>query len=151
MRSNLRLRVVSVCALGLVITYALSGCSSQANTQPVQAPPPEPVNNPPIIASLKADPEMVQPLGKSNITCMASDPDGDALTYSWAASAGTVDNSNKSVTWTAPNTPGSYKITVVVSDGKDGAVAGDTLITIPEKPNNPPRSRLLSLCLQDVR
>jgi len=137
MRSNLRLRLAFVCSLGLIISVALSGCGGQADNQPVQAPP-EPVNNSPVITGIQADPEVVQPLGKSNITCSASDPDGDALTYRWTASAGTIDSSEAAVTWTAPKDPGIYKITVVVSDGKGGAALVDAAITVPEKPNNPP-------------
>jgi len=137
MRSNLSVRLVLACALGLIIIAALSGCGGQADPPPAQVPP-EPVNNSPIIAGLQADAQLVQPLGKSNFICTASDPDGDVLTYSWTASAGTIDGSDTAVTWTAPKDPGSYKITVVVSDGKGGAVTTDAVVTVPEKPNNPP-------------
>jgi hypothetical protein len=137
MYSNLRLRLVFVCAIGLVVTAALSGCGAQANPQPVQAPP-DPVNKPPLIATLQADKLNVQPLGKSNITCTAIDPDGDVLAYRWTASAGTVDGSEAAVTWTAPKDPGSYKVSVVVSDGKGGAATADADVTVPDKPNNPP-------------
>jgi len=128
---------VFVCALGLIITAALSGCGGQANPQPVQAPP-EPANNSPVITALQADLQEVQPLGKTNFTCSASDPDGDALAYRWTASAGTIDGSEAGVTWTAPKDPGSYKVTVAVSDGKGGAATKDAVVTVPEKPNNPP-------------
>jgi hypothetical protein len=137
MRSNLSFRLVFVCVLGLVITAALSGCSGQANPQPVQTPP-EPVNNSPIITALQADPQEIQPLGKSNLICVANDPDGDALAYSWTAGAGTIEGSETAVTWTAPKDPGSYKVTVAVSDGKGGAATKDAVVTVPEKPNNPP-------------
>jgi len=137
MRSNLSFRLAFVCALGLIIISALSGCGGQAGPQPVQAPP-EPVNNSPVISDLQANTKLVQPLGKSNFLCSANDPDGDALTYRWTASGGTIDGSEAAVTWTAPQDPGSYKITVVVSDGKGGAVASDAVVTVPDKPNNPP-------------
>jgi hypothetical protein len=138
MSSNLRLRLVSVCALGLIMASALAGCGVQANTPPVQAPPPEPVNNAPIITGLQADAQVVQPLGRSNIACVASDRDGDVLAYRWTASAGTIDGSEAAITWTAPKDPGSYKVTVVVNDGKGGAATAYATITVPEKPNNPP-------------
>ena len=137
MFSGLRYRHALVCALGLILIAALSGCSGQADPQPVQAPP-ESVNNSPVIIGLQADPEVVQALGKSNIVCNASDPDGDSLTYRWTAGAGTLDNAEAAVTWTAPQDPGSYTITVVVSDGKGGASLAEVVITVPEKPNNPP-------------
>jgi len=137
MRSNLSLRLAFACALGLIITSALSGCGGQANTQPVQAPP-EPANNTPIITGLQADTQVVQPLGKSNFTCAASDPDGDTLAYRWTTTAGIIDSSGAAVTWTAPKDPGSYTVSVVVSDGKGGAATTDAVVTVLEKPNNPP-------------
>jgi len=137
MYSNLHLRLAFVCALGLILAVALSGCGGQPDTQPVQAPP-EPVNSSPIIADLQADAQLVQPLGKANITCTASDPDGDELTYRWTTSGGTIDSTGAAVTWTAPADPGSYMITAVVSDGKGGVASQETTVTVPEKPNNPP-------------
>jgi hypothetical protein len=134
---SLHFRYAIVCALGLILVAAFSGCSGQTVTQPVQAPP-EPVNNPPAITDLHADTMIVQPLGTSNIICTATDPDGDHLTYRWTTGGGTVDGSGASATWTAPVSPGSYLITVVVSDGKDGAISRDITVTVPEKPNNPP-------------
>jgi len=137
MRSNLSLRLVIACVLCLVITATLPGCGGQATPQPIQAPP-EPVNSSPLITALQANPYEVQPLGKSNLTCVANDPDGDALAYNWTASAGTIDGSEAAVTWTAPKDPGSYTVTVAVSDGKGGAATRDATVTVPEKPNNPP-------------
>ncbi len=137
MYSNLHLRLAFVCALGLILAVALSGCGGQPDAQPVQAPP-EPVNSSPIIADLQADAQLVQPLGKANITCTANDPDGDELTYRWTTSGGTIDSTGAAVTWTAPADPGSYMITAVVSDGKGGVASQETTVTVPEKPNNPP-------------
>jgi len=137
MFSNLRFRLALVSALGLILIAALSGCSGQPDTQPVQAPP-EPVNNPPVITDLHADTPVAQPLAKSNVLCSASDPDGDELIYRWTTSGGIVDSTGAAVTWTAPADPGSYVITVVVSDGKGGATSQETTVMVPEKPNNPP-------------
>jgi len=137
MFSDLHFRRAKVCALGLILVAALSGCGGQPASQPVQAPP-EPVNNPPVITALHADAAIVQPLGTLNVLCTASDPDGDHLTYRWTTSGGTVDSIGSSATWTAPASPGSYLITVVVSDGKGGATSHDTTVSVPEKPNNPP-------------
>jgi len=39
-------------------------------------------NNTPTISSLTADPETVAPGHTCTITCTATDPDGDTLTYS---------------------------------------------------------------------
>ncbi|MBN1689889.1 MAG: PKD domain-containing protein [Dehalococcoidia bacterium] len=137
MRSNLSPRLSLICALGLILPAVLSGCGGQPDSQPVQAPP-EPVNNAPVIADLHADTAVVEPLGKSNIVCAASDPDGDELIYRWTTTGGMVDSTGAAVTWIAPADPGSYLITVVVSDGKGGATSQETAVMVPEKPNNPP-------------
>jgi hypothetical protein len=44
----------------------------------------------------------VDPSGQSTITCSASDPDGDSLTYSWDAEDGTIPDGRAAVTLTAP-------------------------------------------------
>jgi len=137
MYSKFSSRFALICAFGLIFSALLSSCSGQSDSQPVQAPL-EPVNNAPVITDLQADTAVVEPLGQSNITCSASDPDGDELRYRWTTSGGTVDSTGASVTWTAPAEPGNYVITAVVSDGKGGAVSQDITVTVPEKPNNPP-------------
>jgi hypothetical protein len=137
MISNRIARIIAACMAATLILTAMFGCSSQNNTAPV-VPPPEPVNNPPIISSLTTDQQIAQPLGKVILDCRASDPESDNLSYRWTASGGFIEGSAEKVSWTAPNSPGSYKVTVVVSDGMGGAAAGDAIITVPEKPNNAP-------------
>ena len=41
-------------------------------------------NEPPVIESLTASPAQLFPGGTSELACVASDPDGDPVTYSWA-------------------------------------------------------------------
>ena len=78
-------------------------------------------NHPPIISSLTANPTSVSPGAVSTITCIASDPDGDALSYIWSATGGTISGSGSQIGWTAPASTGTYTITCVVSDGKGGS------------------------------
>lgn len=132
------LRFCTVCVFSLLLVISETGCSSsnQQKSPPVQ-PPPTPVNNSPVISALKATPQ-VQALDKTQIICEATDADSDNLTYSWTASGGILDGSAKAVTWTAPSKSGSYKITVIVSDNLGASATRDVVITVPEKPNNPP-------------
>jgi hypothetical protein len=77
-------------------------------------------NHPPIITSLEAEPDKVIPLGSCQITCNASDPDGDELSYEWTATGGNISGTGAIVNWTAPQEVGTYNITVVVKDGYGG-------------------------------
>lgn len=130
-------RILYTAAVFIATLLVYTGCAAQKSPAPL-APAPEPVNNPPIISSLTADLPVVQPLGKVNLNCQASDPESDNLSYQWTCSGGFVEGSSDTATWTAPSNPGSYKVTVIVIDGKGGSASRDTLITIPEKPNSPP-------------
>jgi hypothetical protein len=51
------------------------------------------------------------------VTCTASDPDGDELSYEWTASGGNITGTGAVVNWTAPEAVDIYDITVVVTDG----------------------------------
>jgi len=89
-------------------------------------------NNPPVIESLSTDCPRVKPAGTGTITCVASDPDGDELTYTWSAERGAISGSGATVTWTAPSEFGNYLITVTVSDGRGGEVTDSQVTTFPD-------------------
>jgi hypothetical protein len=82
--------------------------------------PSAPQNRPPVIAGLSAVPNPVPRNQTADLSVAASDPDGDALVYSWTASAGTFASGNTAshAVWVPPQTPTLYQITVTVSDGK---------------------------------
>jgi hypothetical protein len=72
-----------------------------------------------LITSLAAEPDYwTAPLGSITVTCTASSPDGDALSYSWSASGGNITGTGAAVNWTAPEEVGMYDITVVVTDSQ---------------------------------
>ena len=83
-------------------------------------------NNPPAIASLTADPGWTTSSGSVEVTCTASDPDADELTYEWTATAGSISGTGAVVSWTAPQEVGTYYVTVTVADGYGGS-ASDSL------------------------
>ena len=70
-------------------------------------------------------------------TAVASDPDGDAITYKWTATGGMILNSTTNpVQWTSPGVSGSYTITVTVKDNKGGEASKDlnVLVNVPLPP-----------------
>ena len=93
-------------------------------------------NHPPTITSLKAELETVSPSGLCHIECIASDRDGDELSYGWSASDGNLDGDGAAVNWSAPDSEGIYNITVEVTDGNGGEVTDS--ITINVRVNDPP-------------
>jgi hypothetical protein len=74
-------------------------------------------NNPPTITSLVADADWTLPSGTLQVTCTASDPDGDELSYEWSTDEGDISGTGAAINWTAPEEAGIYDITVVVKDG----------------------------------
>ena len=92
-------------------------------------------NHQPAITSLEA-PERVIPSGSCQIMCTALDSDGDELSYEWSASGGEINGEGATITWTAPNSPGYYDVTVTVTDGRGGEVMSQK--TIEARINLPP-------------
>ena len=94
-----------------VIALVFSGCGGGGTTPPI--------NHSPTITSLTANPQSPIEINQSTvITCSASDPDGDPLTYTWSKTGGTITGTGSAITWTAPSTPGTCTITCIVSDGE---------------------------------
>jgi hypothetical protein len=73
-------------------------------------------NRPPTINSLEAEAPWTAPSGSIQVTCNATDPDGDELSYEWSTTGGDISGTGAVVNWTAPQEVGAYNVTVVVKD-----------------------------------
>jgi len=102
----------------LIVVTLLIGSCMPANQTPVTNG--VAVNHPPVIDSLTAERERVRKAMTSTIECIASDPDGDKLSYIWSPSGGNISGEEPVATWVAPNAYGTYTVTVIVTDGKGG-------------------------------
>jgi hypothetical protein len=91
----------------------------------------------PTITSLEAETEWIDPSGSVQLTCIASDPDGEGLSYEWIATGGDISGTGAVAIWTAPEEVGMYDITVVVDDGHNGK---DTAFLTLTASNGPPPS-----------
>jgi hypothetical protein len=93
-------------------------------------------NQPPVIESLTAEWHRLKKASNTPITCVATDPDEDELTYKWSATddggnpVGSFTGEGDTVTWVAPNNYGNYTITVTVSDGRGGEASDSIGITV---------------------
>jgi len=84
----------------------------------------------PTVASLAADADWTLPSNTLQVTCTASDPDGDELTYEWMATGGDISGTGEVVNWTAPQEVGIYNITAVVKDTHGSSATRTLHITV---------------------
>jgi hypothetical protein len=112
--------------LGISI-FLIGGCA------PADHPP---VNHPPAITALEARQSVIGPQDSCVVECIASDPDGDELTYEWSANKGSINGTGATVAWSAPETEGIYTVAVKVADGNGGEATDSITITV--KANRPP-------------
>ena len=93
---------------------------------PPPPPPAAPANRPPTVRA-SCNPCTVEVGKTSTVSAVGQDPDGDALTYSWSAPAGSLTNRNAQQTpWTAPMVEGPVFVSIRVDDRK-GAIASDVI------------------------
>lgn len=123
----------------LLAAIFITGCNNPGTTT---EPPKTEANRAPVISQILADIQ-VNVGGKTEITCVAVDPDGDTETYAWSADKGTIAGDGSKIVWTAPDAAGVCVVKVVVSDSKGLKTEQslNILATVPaqtQKPNQPP-------------
>jgi outer membrane protein OmpA-like peptidoglycan-associated protein len=95
------------------------GCREIAVAAP--PPPPPPSNREPTV-SCEIERTTLRPGESTRVRAIASDADGDALTYTWSATAGRIVGTGATVNFesTGMTPPASATIRVRVSDGRGG-------------------------------
>ena len=122
-------------ALVALLAMAMLGIACDSDKEPSAPPPSAPGGNqPPVISSLTPEQTQTHASGNIEIRCTAEDPDGDKVSYEWAATGGSFSETGASagavVTWKAPEDYGDYDITVTVEDGKGGNVQSALTLTV---------------------
>ena len=106
-------------------------------------------NRAPTINNLVANAVWTTPSGNLQVTCDASDPDGDELSYAWTASGGEISGTGTVVNWTAPQEVGTYNVTVVVRDGRGGGDMRGVLLSV--SPGTPPTIEDLAVTAKEPK
>ncbi len=89
------------------------------------------INQAPSISNIQKSVAYTPTNGVVQMTCLATDPNNDPLTYVWTASGGTFNNtSSRAVSWTAPNTEGVYTITAKATDNGNLSATATTTILV---------------------
>jgi len=106
----------------------------------------------PPTVSCSANPSTIKPGDTSAITATGVSPQNRPLTYSYAASAGTVSGSGNSGTFSSAGAPaGSVTVTCTVTDDKGQTASGTTSVTIEAPyvaPAPPSQSALCSITFE---
>lgn len=93
------------------------------------------VNHTPVIISLKTSRDIITPLRNCQISCIASDPDGDDLNYKWSAEEGKITGEGYKIVWTAPSDEGIYCVSIRISDAEESI---EEVVNITVRNNHPP-------------
>lgn len=93
------------------------------------------INRIPEILSLSAGARKIAAGASAGLVCMARDPDGDDLSYTWSAKAGAISGEGANVTWSAPDDQGYYFIRCTVQDGRGGQVTDSTGVVVADFAN----------------
>jgi hypothetical protein len=98
-------------------------------------------NHSPVVTSIETANSTFMNNAQYELTAIATDSDGDALTYFWSTAKGSVNPTDlQTTTWTTPNITGTeyIQVTVLVSDGKGGSNSRTATYTVSTDPNPPP-------------
>ncbi len=86
----------------------------------------EAIYQPPTIIGVYAHPGKIDLGATSTLTCVANEPNDFPLHYTWFASSGTINGTDSSVTWTAPDSVGNYFLHCTI-DNSHGSTAADSV------------------------
>jgi len=115
--------------VGLTLVLLLSGGCALSNKGPV-------------IVSLEVGDDSLYVSQSYSLRAIACDPDGDDLSYVWSATGGDISGDGPEVSWTAPDTPGTCQVGVMVVD--NGGAETEMELSLEVVANTPPVIKSLS-------
>lgn len=112
-------------------TYTWTATDSAGNTNTNQATFTVNTNSPPT-ADLTGPSSLSLNQQGSFDASGSSDPDGDSLSYSWSVDSGSISGSSGIESW---GSPGSYTVSVTVSDGNGGSDTASVNVDVSDESN----------------
>lgn len=115
-----------------------TACCAIATALPPPPPPPPAQNRPPTI-SCEPERSTAAPGETVRLRAIASDPDGDTLTFGWSSSAGRITGSGASVSLDTSGltAPANITATVRVGDGRGGVAEATCPLRLPAPDRRP--------------
>ncbi len=114
MTHQIRIGVVCLCS---VVAMSCGGNGSPSSPSTPTPPPATQANRAPSITSLNFSPAFgIQSLTQFSFDAAASDPDGDAITYTWDVAGNPFSGTNGTITF-ATGGSGTARVTVTDSKG----------------------------------
>jgi hypothetical protein len=92
-------------------------------------------NIPPVV-TLSAIKNYTQTNETIAIASTTFDANGDALTYEWSSTAGTINGQGATIDWTSPGTEGIYEVSLKVTDSKGAATTTSMKFTVYNFPGS---------------
>lgn len=96
--------------------FVASGCDSSGTDDG---------NQPPVIEEILVNPSTVEPSGDAELTAVATDPEGEELSYFWSSEGGEIETglsaystTTNPARWNAPEETGEYEVKCTVSDSE---------------------------------
>jgi hypothetical protein len=99
-------------------------------TQDIQIQVTTNLNQPPVVSSVTANPTELYPGESSDLTCVASDPDDDPLTYEWSAYSGTITPGADGFAVFLADIPGAVTVTCTVTDTSAAPASDSVSLTV---------------------
>ena len=114
-------------SLGIVVVLAVLSSACLASSELKSS-------KPLVISSLEAEYINVYPGGASQIKCVTSDTEGDAVQFKWSSTGGSIKGDGATVIWESPNDYGDYHIMVVAQDGNGGSAQATLTVSVVPRP-----------------
>lgn len=111
----------------------LASCEEEGPYEPYR---PVGTGQSPRIESISLRPSSTWVTGRVELTCHASDPDGDSLYYRWNCLEGSIITSSTAsiIVWQAPNQQGEFEVSIKVMDGHNNSDSSAVSILVSGSP-----------------